>query len=219
MSRRAREGLPGSATSSIPDDQLVSHMVDGLHIHEQRSPVRIIPVVMTLLFLASSPAVAVGQTFAVHGSGGPTLSDPGYSLAAGVGLSPMSHLTFLVDIERTHFPSRIETYEGGVTAAFRGGTFTLVAPALRVSVLGNDRVGPYGLVGLAGGVSRPNVTDLFPSRVSDEVVAPFFGGGFQVPLEKHLAFFAEARMMLAVGTDADAVYAIAPFRAGVAWRF
>ena len=179
---------------------------------------RIIPGVVTLLLLAS-PAVSSAQTFTLHGSAGPTMTDPGHSLAAGLEFSPTAHVSFLVDVERTHLPSRIDTYERGVTAAFRGGTVTLVAPALRLSLLGNDRVGPYGLVGIAAGVSRPNVTDLFPDQVSHDVRAPFFGGGIQVPLTNHVAFFAEARMMLVVGKEADELFAIAPFRAGVAWRF
>lgn len=179
---------------------------------------RINPSVVTLLLLIS-PAISTAQTFALHGSAGPTMTDPGHSLAAGFEFSPTSHLTFLVDVERTHLPSRIQTHEYGVTSAFRGGTVTLVAPALRVSLLGNDRIGPYGLIGLAAGVSRPNVTDLFADRISTEVRAPFFGGGVQVPLKNHLALFAEARLMLVVGKEADDLFAVAPFRAGVAWRF
>jgi hypothetical protein len=179
--------------------------------------VRIIPGVVTLLLLAF-PALSSAQSFALHGSAGPTMTDPGHSVAAGLEFSPTSHLTFLVDFERTHLPSRIQTYEH-VTSAFRGGTVTLVAPALRLSLLGNDRVGPYGLVGIAAGVSRPNVTDLFPDHVSHEVRAPFFGGGIQVPLKNHVAFFAEARMMLVVGKEADELFAVAPLRAGIAWRF
>ena len=143
------------------------------------------------------------------------MTDPGHSLAAGLAFSPTSHLTFMVDVERTHLSSQIHTDARGVTSAFRGGTVTLAAPALRVSLLGGDRVGPYGLVGLAAGVSRPNVTDLFPSRVR----GPFAGGGILVPLRNRVTFFAEARMMLVVGKEADELFAVAPFRAGIAWRF
>jgi hypothetical protein len=180
--------------------------------------VRIIPIVLTGLLVAS-PTIASGQTFAVQGSGGPTMTDPGNSLAAGFAYSPTSHLTFMVDVERTHLPSRVHTDPHGFTSAFRGGTVTLAAPALRVSLLGDDRVGPYGLVGLAAGVSRPNVTDLFPNRVTTEVRGPFAGGGIQVPLRNHLTLFAEARMMLVVGKETDELFAVAPFRAGIAWRF
>ena len=49
--------------------------------------------------------------------------------------------------------------------------------------------------------------------------APFAGGGIQVPLRNRVTIFAEARMMLVVGKDADELFAVAPFRAGIAWRF
>ena len=58
-----------------------------LRIHGQRFSVRIIPGVMTVLLLAL-PAVSRAQSFAVHGSAGPTMSDPGYSLAAGLEFAP-----------------------------------------------------------------------------------------------------------------------------------
>ena len=172
---------------------------------------------MTVLLLLS-PAVASGQSFGLHGSAGPTMHDPGYSLAAGLGFSPTSRVTFVVDVERTHLSSRRTEYPHGF-AYFRGGTVTLAAPALRVSLLGRDRLGPYGLVGLAAGLSRPNVTDVFPDRVSTQVRAPFFGGGIQVPLRDQFTLFAEARMMLVMGKGADELFALAPFRAGLAWRF
>ena len=179
---------------------------------------RIIPAVLSVLLLVS-PTLASGQSFAVQGSGGPTMTDPGHSLAAGLAFSPTSHLAFMVDVERTHLSSQIHTDARGVTSAFRGGTVTLAAPALRVSLLGGDRVGPYGLVGLAAGVSRPNVTDLFPVRASNEVRGAFAGAGIQVPLRNRITLFAEARMTLVVGKDVDELFAVAPFRAGIAWRF
>ena len=79
---------------------------------------RIIPGVVTLLLLAF-PALSSAQSFALHGSAGPTMTDPGHSVAAGLEFSPTPHITVLVDVERTHLPSRIQTYER-VTSAFRG---------------------------------------------------------------------------------------------------
>ncbi len=179
---------------------------------------RVIPAVLTVLVVVS-PASVSGQTFDLHGSGGPTVTDPGYSLAAGLGFSPTSRVTAMVDVERTHLPSRIRTYPDGGTSAFRGGTLTLGAAALCVSLLGRDRVGPYVLGGLAAGVSRPNVTDTFPTQVTNEVWAPFFGGGIQVPLRDRVTFFADVRMMLVVGKEADELFAVVPIRGGIAWRF
>jgi hypothetical protein len=180
--------------------------------------VRIIPAVLTILLLLS-PKVAGGQSFELHGSGGATVIDPGYNVAAGVGFSPISRLTLMVDIERIHIPSQFRTDDRGFTTAFRGGTLTLVAPGLRLSLLGPDRVGPYLVAGVVAGMSRPNVNDTFPTRVTNEVGGPFFGGGIQVPLGEQMALFADARLMLVVGKESDELFATAPIRAGLAWRF
>lgn len=179
---------------------------------------RIVFLVLTALLLIS-PTIASAQSFVLNGSGGPTMHDSGYSLAAGFGFSPTSRLTFVLDVERTHLSSRVRTDDHGVTSAFRGGTVTLAAPALHVSLLGRDRIGPYSLVGLAAGLSRPNVTDLFPNHITTEVRAPFVGGGIQVPLRGRVTLFAEARMMLLIAKEADDLFALAPIRGGIAWRF
>ena len=159
---------------------------------------RVIPVLVFLLL--ASPSIASAQSFLLHGSAGPTLIDNGYSLAGGLGFSPTSHVTVLFDVERTHLSSRL-----------------LGSAQLRVTPLGRDRVGPYGLVGLAAGVSRPNVNEMFPDPVTNDVRAIFFGGGIHVPLKERVSLFADARMM--VGAEAGELLAVAPIRAGVAWRF
>ena len=179
---------------------------------------RVIPALITLVLLFM-PAVTSGQTFELHGSAGPTVTDAGYSVAAGIGFSPTSRVTFLIDVERTHLSTQVETDPRGSIATFRGGSVTLAAAAVRVSLLGSDRIGPYAIAGLAAGVSTPNVTPTFPSRVTNDVRAPFFGGGFRVPLNEHLDLFADGRMMLVIGTEADELFAVAPIRAGVSWRF
>ncbi len=177
---------------------------------------RLIPAVVTVLLLFS-PAIARGQTFMVHGAAGPTVTDPGYSLAAGVGFSPTSRLTIVFSAERTHLASQFRTYPEGFTAAFRGGTLTFAAGEMRFAILGRHRVGPYVLTGLAAGVSRPNVTRIFPTPVTNEVLASFFGGGVLVPLGDRLAVFADARMMLAVGKEE--LLGLVPIRGGIAWHF
>ena len=47
------------------------------------------------------------------------------------------------------------------------------------------------LVGLAAGLSRPNVTDLFPNHITTEVRTPFVGGGIQGPLRRRVTLFAK----------------------------
>jgi hypothetical protein len=151
--------------------------------------------------------------------GGSDRERPGYSLAAGVGFSPTSRLTFVFSGERTHLSSQFRTYPEGFTAAFRGGTLTLAAGEMQFAILGRHRVGPYVLTGLAAGVSRPNVTPIFRTPVTNEVLASFFGGGMLFPLGNKVAVFADARMMLAFGTRSDELIAVVPIRGGIAWHF
>jgi hypothetical protein len=176
--------------------------------------------VMSVLLLLPSlvfPRIASGQSFVLQGSAGPTLVDTGYSVAGGLGFSPTSHLTVLFDVERTHLASRLSSDGRGGFAGFRGGTLTLATAQLRVAPLGRDRIGPYGLAGFAAGVSHPNVNEMFPNAVTNDVRAVFFGGGIHVPLKARLNLFADARMML--GAEAGELLAVAPIRAGLAWRF
>ena len=175
------------------------------------------PRILILLTMLSAPAVATGQSFEVYGSAGPTVTDTGNSVAVGAGVSPTSRITLGFAFERTHLSSRTSTFQGG-SSAFRGGTLLLGTAELRFAPAGRDRIGPYGLVGIAAGVSRPNVNDQFTNRISNGVRAVFFGGGVQVPFNERLAAFVEARPML--GTEgSDGILAIVPIRAGMSWRF
>ena len=176
---------------------------------------RAIPGLMLSLLLVSS--TASGQSLVLQGSAGPTLFDPGYSAAVGIGFTPNSWMTVLFDVERTHVSSRVSRDGRGGIAASRGGTLTLAAAELRATLRGGDRVSPYVLGGFAAGVSRPNVNDTFPDPVTNNVRAFFFGGGLSVPLRKRIHVFADARMI--VGAEAGELLAIAPVRAGIAWRF
>jgi hypothetical protein len=169
------------------------------------------------LLLLVSPAAPQAQSFLVRGAAGPTLNDRGVSVTAGAGFSPTSRLTLAVDVERTHLFSRLTSDGRGGFAGFRGGTLTLAAPELRVSVFPSDRVGPYGLIGFAAGVSHPNVNAQFPTPVTNDVRAVFFGGGISVPVNRSLSIVADGRMM--VGAEAGELLALAPVRAGVSWRF
>jgi len=170
------------------------------------------------LFLLG-PAAASGQSFQLQAAAGPTIIDTGYSLAAGGGVTAGSRVSILLDWERTHIASDIRHDEQGrVISASRGGTLTMAAAELRIGFLPRNRVGPYGLVGLAAGVSRPNVNDTFPEPVTNDAGAIFFGGGVHVPLGEHLSIFADARLIVGAEGD-DGIVGVAPIRAGLAWRF
>lgn len=174
-------------------------------------------VVLTSLVWLACPCVANGQSFELHVSAGPTITDTGSSLAAGAGFSPASRLTIVFDVERTHLSSRTSR-DGGVVSSFRGGTLLLGTIGLRVEPFGRNRFGPFGVAGVAAGVSRPNVNAMFPDRVTNRVGAVFVGGGVHVPFSTGMALFLEARMM--VGAEGnEGIVAVAPARAGIALRF
>ena len=172
-----------------------------------------------MLLLSGSPSIASGQPFVLHAAAGATAIDRGYSVAAGVGVSPTSHITVLVNLERTHLASRVRSVPPGGSSAFRGGTLTLAAVELRIALKGRNRFGPYGLVGFAVGRSRPNVNDTFPNMngVTNEARARFYGGGIDVPVGKRVSLFADARLML--GDEAGELLALVPIRVGASWRF
>ena len=163
------------------------------------------------------PTLARSQSLMVHGSAGPTLVDRGYSLAAGAGWAPWSRVTLSVNLERTHLSSQVRTDFRGGTTGFRGGTLTLGAAELRVSLFPRERVTPYVLGGFAAGVSQPNVNRTFAGRATNDVRAVFGGAGLQVPLRPGLSLFADGRMM--IGEEANELVAVAPLRMGMRWWF
>lgn len=178
------------------------------------------PLIRLMLsaILLAPPAMANGQTFSVHATAGPTVTDAGYSVAAGVGLSPSSRFTLGVNVERTHLVTQSTNDGPGGTSFFRGGTLTLGSAELQFVPLGRRRVGPYVLTGFAAGQSRPNVNATFPDAVTNDVFAGFVGGGVLVPVGERLSIFADARMMFGA-EGVDGIFAVAPVRAGVSWTF
>jgi hypothetical protein len=101
---------------------------------------------------------------------------------------------------------------------FRGGTFLLGSAELRFAPRGRGRVGPFAVAGFAAGVSRPNVNEVFPTPVTNGARAVFGGGGLLVPLAQRLNAFADVRMLIGA-EGSEGIVAVAPVRAGVAWRF
>jgi hypothetical protein len=178
--------------------------------------VRSIPGVLLSLLLFTATA-ASGQSLVVQGSAGPTMSDRGYSLSAGVGFSPGSRLTLLFGVDQSQLSSRFTSDGRGGGSAFRGGRITFASAEARGYLLGRDRVSPYLLGGIGAGVSRPTVNDRFPDRVTNDVRAVFFGGGIHIPVGDRLSVFADARLV--TGAEAGELLALLPVRGGIAWRF
>ena len=177
-------------------------------------------IVLSLLMLVVllAPEEARAQQFLVHGAAGPIVNARGYSLAAGVGVTAGSRVTILGSFDRTHLPTTTTPLRNGV-AYTRGGTLTLGSAEAQFSLFERSRVSPYALVGFGAGVSRPNVNDIFPNRVTNTVVAPFAGGGVRIPLGEHVTLFGDIRWMLAAGTESDELTGVVPLRAGLAFTF
>ena len=183
--------------------------------------------VAPLLLLVLSPQVGTGQTpdragagldrFSLQVGAGPLLNSGGHTLSAAFGFSPISRLDLVVQVERNHLPFQRDTFSDGFSIT-RGGTLTAVSGELRASVFPPDRVSPYGLAGIGGGVSRPTVNDAFPDPVENDLRVVYFGGGVRVPIRNGLSVFGDARAMLAL-EGGDGIMGVWPVRAGVAWRF
>lgn len=180
-----------------------------------------------LCVLVLAPISAGGQTFVVQGAGGLSVLDSAHNLAygidpgphvgLGVGVSPWRRVSLVFEVERTHRASQLQTDARGNVFGFRGGTAILAVPQARIALFDPDRVGPYGVVGFAAGVSRLNVTAEFPNRVTNDVRALAFGGGLHVPLRGRISLFADGRVF--IGSEANEIFALMPVRAGLAWRF
>jgi len=132
-------------------------------------------------------------------------------------VSPTSRLTLLGSVERTHLSSQSRR-DGNSISYVRGGTYLLGSGELRFAPRGRDRVGPFVVGGFAAGISRPNVSDVFPTTVTNAARALFGGGGLLVPLGAQFTAFADVRML--IGAEGiEGIVAVAPVRAGVAWHF
>ena len=173
-------------------------------------------LVLPLLFLSAH--VSGAQSLELYGAAGPTIHDAGNSFAAGAGFSPHPRLTLVFSFDRTHLSTQTSTDRRGVISSFRGGTLFLGTAELRVVPFGRDRFGPYGVAGLAAGVSRPNVNHLFPQRVTNQVRALMVGGGAQVPLAERVRVFGDVRIMFGA-EGVEGIVAVVPARVGVAWVF
>jgi len=181
---------------------------------------------MALALLVLIPSVAAGQPAAASEStsegrerltvqiaAGPTLVDRGRVISIAFGYLPASRLELLLNTEVDRMSLRFERFRGANTAV-RGGAMSLVSVETRVALRPPDRVSPFALVGIGGGVSRPRL----PERGSKDMVALSAGGGVRVPLRPGFSLWTDVRMIYEVDNE-DGVSRIWPVRAGVAWRF
>jgi hypothetical protein len=172
--------------------------------------------ILTLLMALLSARPARAERFELVGSAGPTLIDAGYSVAAGAGLRLNAALTFVADVERTSLSTQTSTSPTG-SSSFRGGTLVLGSAGLRVAPFDRGPIRPLAVIGLAAGVSRPNVNEIFTDRVTNGLRGIFGGGGVVVPFGPRLAVVADVRML--IGVERGDIVAVAPLRVGIRARF
>jgi hypothetical protein len=176
---------------------------------------RVLFAIAVLPFVA--PALAAGQgagrRVSVQGAVGTHIQDAGDNQSLSVGFSPIGRLDLLIGAERSHWPT--EVTRGGAT---RGGTTTFISGEIRFVPLTFKRVSPYVLASAGRGISRPNVNDIFPDRVTNEAwLLLFGGGGVRVAVTGRLSAFADTRF--GIQGELDTIRLLLPVRAGVAWRF
>jgi hypothetical protein len=173
-----------------------------------------------LLFLTIPSAVSAQTSVntsndgrvSLTASAGPTLLDPGNTFSAGLGFTPTPRLTLSVTASRDHLNFRQEPL-----SSFRGGTLTTVAGEVRFNVAPGKRVSPYLLGGMGRGISRPNVTGPFTTRVTNSVQTAFAGAGLQIPIDHRLSVVADTRFTFVA--EQDSVMFMMPVRVGLAFRF
>lgn len=173
-------------------------------------------IVASLLFFAL-PAVAAGQV-SVQGAFGTNADIAGNTQSLSVGFTPGDRVSLLVSAERIHLPTAVTQHENG-SSATRGGTTTFVSGEVQVVPVRFGRVAPYALAGAGGGVSRPNVNDIFPDPITNNAALLFFGGGIRVSATARLSLFTDVRFVLQSERQGSGVFLFVPVRAGLAWRF
>ena len=181
---------------------------------------------MLLALLVVTPAHAADDEwsseqparFGVDLGLGAHLRDGGNVQSLSFGYTPWRVVALVVNVERNYIPTGLRSYPDGYSTT-RGGTLTFISGELRCTVPLAQRVSPYALVGRGAGISRPNVTDIFPDRVTNTVDVFYVGGGMRVPLGPRLEALVDARFLIRVDRKGEGLGAMMPIRAGVRCRF
>jgi hypothetical protein len=168
-----------------------------------------------------APAVAAGQgtgtRVSVQGAVGTDINAGGDSQSVSIGFSPNERLDILVSAERFHWPTEVTRFDATDFSATRGGTTTFISGEVRFLLFTFNRISPYVLASAGRGISRPNVNDIFPDRVTNDATLLFFGGGVRIAVTERLNAFADIRF--GIQGERDSIIGLAPVRGGVAWRF
>jgi hypothetical protein len=169
-----------------------------------------------------SPAIAAGQGtgvgVSVQGAVGSHIGDGGNAQSLSLGVSFGEHFGVVVNAERSHVPTDVTFFENGYSTT-RGATTRFISGEFRYVPITFKRISPYVIAGLGRGVSRPNVNEYFPNRVTHKVTLQFPGFGASVLVTDHLSAFADIRFMFQSRSGEPDAGGFGPVRGGLAWRF
>ena len=180
-----------------------------------------LPFAVTALSFVS-PAVAAGQAsgigVSVQGAIGSHIGDGGDAQSLSLGVSFGERFGVVVNVERSHVPTDVTFFDGGYSAS-RGATTRFISGEFRYVPVTYKRLSPYVIAGVGRGVSRPNVNEFFPDRVTHQVTLQFPGFGARVLVTGHLSAFGDIRFMFQSRSGEPDAGGFGPIRAGLAWRF
>jgi hypothetical protein len=168
------------------------------------------------------PAVAAGQEtgigVSVQAAIGSHLGDGGDTQSVSLGVSFGQRFGVVVNAERSHVPTDVTFFADGY-AATRGATTRFISGEFRYVPVTYKRISPYVLVVVGHGVSRPNVNEFFPDRVTHRVMLQGPGFGVRVHVTEHLSAFADIRFLFQSRRGEPDAGGFGPVRGGLAWRF
>jgi hypothetical protein len=181
---------------------------------------RLLFAVTVLAFV--SPAVAAGQGtgigVSVQGAIGSHIGDGGDAQSLSLGVWFGERFGVVVNAERSYVSTEVTFFEGGYSAS-RGATTRFISGEFHYLPVTYKRISPYVIAGIGRGVSRPNVNEFFPDRVTHTVTLQFPGFGVRVLVTKHLSAFADMRFMFQSRRGEPDAGGFGPVRGGLAWRF
>jgi hypothetical protein len=181
---------------------------------------RLLFAVTVLSFV--SPAVTAGQGtgigVSIQGAIGSHIGDGGDTQSIALGVSFGERFGVVVNAERSDVPTDVTFFEGGYSAS-RGATTRFISAEFRYVPVTWKRLSPYVIAGVGRGVSRPNVNEFFPDRVTHKVTLQFPGFGVRLRLTDHLSTFADLRFMFQSRRGEPDAGGFGPVRGGLAWQF
>jgi hypothetical protein len=105
---------------------------------------------------------------------GSHIGDGGDAQSISLGVSFRERFGVVVNAERSYVPTDVTFFEDGYSAS-RGATTRFISGEFCYIPATYKRISPYVIGGVGRGVSRPNVNEVFPDRVTHKVTLQFPG--------------------------------------------